>query len=618
MHQHRPLVRTQTLRSFRLLPHLALCALAAFTSLSAKNIYLNPHAPLSGEGSSWATALRTLPTQTSFWDSIEAGDTVWVSSGECADPWTIKAGGSESAPLVIRRATQSHHGDHNGWTSSMDDGPTTLRSVALSADNVVIDGMQEGGFHIRVPGVDRGSGVQMQKPHNNITLRFIQIEGPGFNNSANTRAIDITPDAAGSRGLTIDHCEMFNISNGIYAVNVDEVLIESCSIHDINNSGTIHENALFAQGVTGMTFRGNRLKNTSAEGVFLRAKCYQWDVYANVFDEMDMGVATKSGYSHSRVRVHNNTFHNVKHPVAFKDPGDSGELYNNIFYPSAFGVMLTRAIHHDYNWYGGCDKKGEQYGTAGGSENPFINAGQGNFGLIATSSALDGGRNLGWAYARDASGNERPVAGNWDRGAFEQSASGGEQSGSITDALDEGGLGTEHNTLDAPDALSQVQEPQLLTPYDAQPKVNLPVNLTWEAWTDESRSLEQMVLIGTRPDLADADTLQATPTDEMPKDSAQAAAGALGGVVTMASLLCLPRGLRRRTTVLGVILLGGVIALAGCGINDINDRHENITAVALQKNVSDLQPGTTYYWQAVTRGADEEVSSVVQSFTVAK
>jgi hypothetical protein len=280
--------------------------------------------------------------------------------------------------------------------------------------------------------------------------------------------------------------------------------------------------------------------------------------------------------------------------------------------------MLTRAIHHDYNWYGGSDKKGEPCGVAGGSENPFINPAQGDFNLIATSSPLDGGRNLGSTYALDLNAVERPAAGNWDMGAYEQSASSGTISGDGTDAPDQFGAETPQSPLESPSPLTQVQEPQLLSPSNGQSQVDLPVILAWEAWTDESSTLEQMILIGTRPDLANADTLQATSSDEEPKDTAQTAAGALGGLVTMASLLALPLGARRKGTVLSLLLLGGVVAVTGCGINDLDHHQESVSAVALHKQVTDLQPGTTYYWQAITKGDGEEVSSVVHSFTVAQ
>jgi hypothetical protein len=603
----------------------------------AKNIYVNPSASSGGDGTNWAAALGALPQESTFWSGVGAGDTIFVAGGRYSDTWRIRGGGSAGNPLVIRRATASKHGTDKGWSSAYD-APAVLqhRGIRIEADHVEIDGGAISGLVVVVPAADRAMGVEMSNPHVDLTLRRLEIKGPGTNDAHNTRAIDITPSRGKGRGLLIDQCEMHNISNGLYTVNFDDVIVENSYIHDINNSGHIHENAWFAQGTNNAIFRYNRMERTTAEGVFLRADTRNWKIYGNLFVDADMGVATKSGYSHKDTYVYNNTFVNVHHAIAFKDGGDNGEVANNIFYPTEKGVMLNKSMRRSHNWYGGSTCRGEQGSVAGNGEDPFENRSAGDFRLKAVCGAVDKGKSLASEYCRDRDGIDRPAGDGWDIGAYERAGQPIAQDGTQDDpeqpvsVMGEhagGGAGSGDESVDGfeESQLSQTpQAPLLLFPASGDTLQQEPVLFEWVTTVDEDAQAHKQVLLVS--DSQDFSTAKKTVIGETKETATGPSAaehvatfGALSGLLLVGGGAGLRR--RRRWKWLGKLLVVPVllgIAAVGCSSdkNPMNNSPEK-QQVFHEARVDDLDGGKTYYWKVMNVDADgNEVSSEVRNFVV--
>lgn len=574
--------------------------------VQAANYYVRPGG--SGDGSSWNSALPDLSSNRSIWSKVGPGDVIYVASGTYSSGWDVGTGGSSGTPLTIRRATEKDHGSGDGWNRSFDGQVVLKSSITLDAPHVVIDGAVENGIKIVVPGRDGAKGIDMFRPHDDITLRFLEIVGPGMNDAHHTRGIDLTPSKGSCRGLRIEYCDIHDITNGIYTVNIDDILIQYSSIRNTNCTGHTHENAWYAVGCDNVTFRWNRVERTTAEGVYLRADTHNWDIYGNLFLNADMGVATKKGYSHSDIRVFNNTFYKVKHSVAFKDPRDKAEVVNNIFYPSDHGVMLAPGVKHDHNWYGGSSAKGEPNGIAANGEDPFRNSGKGDFRLSERSTAAARGKSLGGTFAGDYTGSVRPMGAGWDIGAYEMAESKRAPLNGESIAQDSEGSA------------------ELLSPGNGDVVDMQPVMFEWMVSVRRMFPSAFTLVIGTSPELdgPEVKRIRVDPekvggvSDDSP--SAAAVAGMMGTLL-MASAAVGALRLRKVRYVWFARMLAafGAIAvslLAGCSSNPVTSDSSN-DKVHIEQPVQGLAKGETYYWRVLTTDDHgNETASEIRKFKV--
>lgn len=378
---------------------------------SARNYIVRPggseHA--GGNGLSWRTSFRGFPSDASFWKAIEPGDTIFLAGGAYEGPWSIDEGGTREKPLVITR-----------HISGIDE-PVRIRGggIWFGSGGVTVDGMNWGGIHIEVPPEDGAWGLSMAKPFGDLVVRHLKIEGPGWNDTHNVRGIDFTPSNGRSRNIRIEHCEIFNLANGIYTLNIDSVTVERCRIHHINSEGDVHENAWYSQGCNGGTFRWNTVYRSVAEGVYLQGGQRDWHICGNLFVRSWYGFATKKGFVHTGILIHNNTFVDVHFPVALKDPRDEARVVNNLFFPTEVGVIFPQNVDHDYNWYGETTSLGEPNGVPGFGQNPFLSPSREDYRLSGKTNAIDRGFGVA-GCEHDALGTQRGLDGAWDIGAYER------------------------------------------------------------------------------------------------------------------------------------------------------------------------------------------------------
>jgi hypothetical protein len=334
--------------------------------------------------------------------------------------WVVIGSGKRNKPISLLRATGKVHGSNTGWQENFDDTIHLVeRSISLSGTAILIDGRSRGGISIQVKAADHEAGIIATNPLHSIKICNIAIGGPGVKDTHNTRAIDLTPSAGRSSDIMIDRCDLYAISNGLYTLNIDSITVQHCTFNYIENAGKIHENVWYSQSCNFARFRWNSVAHSVGEGVFLRSEQHSWLIYANTFFSSGYGVATKKGFSHYAIKVINNTFVNVDRPVAFKDSLDKAEVLNNLFYPSSKGIIYPCGVHHDYNWYGGNQTRGEAHGRAGNAETPFVSIHKNNFNLQQGSSAIDAGCTIEGYTFICKSGMRRGDAGPWDIGAFE-------------------------------------------------------------------------------------------------------------------------------------------------------------------------------------------------------
>jgi len=136
---------------------------------------------------------------------------------------------------------------------------------------VTIDGRRDAGWRINIS--DASSGVDIdQAAASNVTLRYIQVNGPGMiAESGDVRGFNLTPKTGRMSNLTVSHCEVLNgCDAAMYLTRADNALIEYCSFHgqDSKNPAQFHTNVIYCGVITNCTFRYNRLYDIQVEGLF--------------------------------------------------------------------------------------------------------------------------------------------------------------------------------------------------------------------------------------------------------------------------------------------------------------------------------------------------------------
>lgn len=400
----------------------------------ASNFYVRPNSSnnyAKEDGADWNNAFNGMPVESSnFWTStIQAGDIIYVAGGKYTKSWEFGSGGSDNnTRITIKKATVDDHGTDVGWEDVFD-SQVLLDDVSIwiKVSNITIDGQVPDGIRIYRPTKGTAGIGWPTIGTDNVTLRYFQIEGPGYEidfNIYGTRGVDVTPSSGRSNNITIEYCDIFNQPSQIYFLSVNNSIVQNCELHHGSDTtappNDDHENVLYSDNSNEIIVRYNIIHDYAAEGIFIRSNQNNWEVYGNVFYDGFLGVETRTDYTHKNINIYNNTFVNIYGPIRYRGINDTGEAKNNLIYPSSPGVIYSSTVTHDYNWYFGDSSYNELNGIAGGNENPFEDSGNYNFYLKDGSSAIDSGASdLGSEYEKAFNVISRKHGKAWDIGAYE-------------------------------------------------------------------------------------------------------------------------------------------------------------------------------------------------------
>jgi len=391
----------------------------------------------NADGKSWATAWNELNQVK--WSDIKPDNTIYIAGGTYNTQMDIKASGTASNYIVIKRATAEENNNDAGWNSGFD-SQVFLNDVSFTIytnDYILIDGVKNNGIKIKVNTNHRGIDLSPGNgnPSNYITLRNLEIEGPGINNGvafSQARGINSTPVTGTPtptvNGLLIENCEVYNFGQVLIRLeNNYDFIIQNCKLHDIGEDDPSLHEAIFKAFWSSGTIKNNLIYNFPASGISLANGSKDFEIYGNVIYNNAQYAASTAGGIHgdgdeyqTNIKIYNNTFYNVRQPIAFTDSFDTAEIKNNLMYGGAAPVYSSGTTH-SYNWYGGGITAQTESNGVNSTDDPFSSRSTFNFTLKSTASPINKGASLDSEYNQDLLGNTRGADGTWDIGAYEYS-----------------------------------------------------------------------------------------------------------------------------------------------------------------------------------------------------
>ncbi len=385
--------------------------------------YVRQLATAGGNGSSWSTALQSLPA------TFVRGTTYYVADGTYSG-FSINTPASGSQYIKIVKATQNNHGSDTGWVSTYGAGQAVFGPSNLqhSQDSgfIEINGYSESvpnntGIKFSFGNGSTGFAVEYGAGKTtNMKLTYLEFAGPAsssaYNYTSETYGINISPwngtNYGDYTGSYIGYNSIHGSSDGLHIMGASPITIERNNIYDINSSNAAyHGNAAYLGG-TAATFRYNRVWNYVPEGIHADAGSSGLQAYGNVFfDTADpsvtKGINFPAGYSHSNDKVYNNTFVGMNIGVFLRSGTYSGvEVRDNLLYGATVSQEATAGITTSNN--------------VQAASGDFVSLVGDNYHL---SKAIPG-MSLASPYNNiDPDNKTRGSDGTWDVGAYEYQAS---------------------------------------------------------------------------------------------------------------------------------------------------------------------------------------------------
>lgn len=338
-----------------------------------------------------------------------------VNSGTAGNPITFEAQGAVILALSSSRGTVIGALGRNyihwrGFTineanapSHADTGSVTFfGSTGSSAENLILDGNGDPGYR------DNHTGIRIEHSAN-ITVRNNRIHN--FYTSGVNQANGVAIQVYESKGLTIEHNELYNSGSGIFFKQIGITAAPSDTV-DIVRYNLIHD---VAHGII-----HHRHTHSAPTVYFL--------VYQNIIRDASLGGITIWGFDTdgpSNGRFVNNTVHNCVNGVYLKGgaiTNSSNNLFqNNLITESTNYAIFNEATGGDVsfeldrsmfarNWYWSFPTlltspsgtrtltqfqsafAGQEANGTSGINPGYVDAARNNFHLIAESQALTAGR----------------------------------------------------------------------------------------------------------------------------------------------------------------------------------------------------------------------------------
>jgi len=398
------------------------------------NWYVRPGGAGSQTGSDWNNAWDI---GSIGWSSVRPGDNIWLAGGVYTNGLNIQASGTASNPISIYKVlgTDAVATPAAGWNSSFNSQVqinVTSDGIDFSgASYVTVDGRIDNGatsgIKITIPNptstcpsdnfyCNYQGGVELNSPTTNLTIRYVEVAGPGGPNGINfngdLRGVDFT--SASANNLLLSHLRLHGVPNALFLGNLQNAVIEYTTIYDIYalNAAQYHENVFIdGAGGTNVQFRYNDISNWDTEGILLcdagACPISNWYIYGNVWHDPVQGSSNRVvelQYTNGGpIYIYNNTFSGMAMVMGSQSNGGniSGDAKDNIIWNT------------NGNWWPGVTNSN----NPAPATNPFVSSS--NYQLTTDMPGVPLPSINGVSFSTDPDGVTRGTTGIWDSGAYQ-------------------------------------------------------------------------------------------------------------------------------------------------------------------------------------------------------
>lgn len=414
--------------------------------LTAANKFVRAGATGLANGSDWTNAFTSLPS------TLTRGDTYFIGDGEYP-AFNIQTAPSGSTFIAIQKATGPDHGTDTGWDPSFGDGQAVFDPpLRIVTSYIVFDGMVGSGsnpdtygFKIATPSNCSQENRLIGVPpvgYNTLEMsnvRVSHVAGTNCGSSYNFNQIAIYSNPLRATNMTLSHNYLANCVSNILIRDWFDSSITDNFLNAHWSSSTNHGQLIDLAATANITIANNVFKDATTFAIGAHnegggnSSC---KVYNNIVVGGTMTAcfamaesAEYDGFVDSQ--FHHNTFINtdcggrgaVFVGLLTDVEGDKSFAYDNVFYNTKNPRMdnplkTTGAIVHTHNAHfvstGIFDM--DEGGTVQiGSDDPFVDAANGNYRLKAETAA---GKALAAPFNVDRDGRTRGSDnGMWNRGA---------------------------------------------------------------------------------------------------------------------------------------------------------------------------------------------------------
>lgn len=380
--------------------------------------YVRSSAAHPGDGLSWATAWGDFDHV--VWPSGE--NTVWIAGGTYSEYLDIATGGTDNTHrLSIMRIRSTDPQCDAACVSGGYDSQVILTSsnwcaiqMGNGANNITIDGRIADGIRIERSAAQAGI-ADLGYPKSNVTLRYIEIEGPGKIDygSSDQFHIDFTPSSGVTSNILLEYLNLHATTEGIKTARGNGIVFQYSHIHHLEMlAGSTHPNAWYDSNSSNVTVRWNEFDNYEAEGILMNGGGDNWDIYGNIFYNASRAFEDSESVGATNIKFYNNTLDTMPIGVRILNPGSTLQFINN----------AARAVGGDgntpYTAVSGATITASNNWSHATSDPGWVNRESSNYALTSSAIGLiDMGTDLGSSYSLDKAGTPRGTA--WDIGAYE-------------------------------------------------------------------------------------------------------------------------------------------------------------------------------------------------------
>lgn len=379
--------------------------------------------------------------------TLTRGDTYYFADGNYKGR-QFDTPHSGTTLITFKKATIADHGTEIGWLNSYGDGQAVFDAIEFLTGYWVFDGQVRTsstsghGFKILNTAANKCLALTTGSPGSvdNITLRFIEVQGLGLDNLTFDIGIRIV---FGPQNVVIQKVYVHDTGGATIQMRfTNNLLIEDSVFARNSSSPAQHAEGVSASGDSNVTIRNNVWMDIEGTGFIIclgsaATNCDNWDIYGNVFAYSDGNpfnregvgdgsIAVINGMNANNWNIINNTFINIPAPpgltsrVGFVDAGTgtNRNIKNNIWFQCA-NASHSGSFIADSNYYINTPfTTGETNSQTQPPTDPFVNWKSGNFRLTRpTNPGVT--LTLPAGITTDAMGVTRGIDGVWDRGAFE-------------------------------------------------------------------------------------------------------------------------------------------------------------------------------------------------------